>query len=216
MTRWSIRRYGMMGELIVDGIRGQFILWLSWISAFDASMILPQPIMSIGTGDPKRPVLYLYRGHLYKAPFGQSMFAIENAGAKQRANFNPRYTIWWDSVSAPARIAMEISHRIAIGLDVPAKLWNRFIQGGTKSIQNRTANADQIKSSRYIPQWVKIEVVLRDGGRCRECGCDDVTQLEFDHLTSFADGGVSDDPDNIGLRCLPCNRRKGRRSEVRA
>ena len=65
------------------------------------------------------------------------------------------------------------------------------------------------RDDRYIPQWVKIAVVLRDGGRCVYCFESDPRLLEFDHRKSWVKGGSSKDPDNICLGCRPCNRKKG-------
>jgi len=215
-TRWSVRKNGHFAYLTIKGVAVQIILWLSWVSMFERSLITANSMPLASSGDHKRPVVWLYRGHLYKTPYGMAIFQVEQAAGNQRTNYDPICTTWWDRVSAKARIAMEITHRISIGLAIPANLWLRYISGGSKSIRSTADKAGCIKASRYIPQWVKIEVVLRDQGRCRDCGCTDATLLEFDHLTSFIEGGPSDDPDNIGLRCLPCNRRKGRKSEVRA
>ena len=72
-------------------------------------------------------------------------------------------------------------------------------------------NESLLKSQddRYIPQWVKIVVVQRDGGRCVYCFENDPQLLEFDHRKSWVKGGSSKDPDNICLGCRPCNRKKG-------
>jgi len=63
------------------------------------------------------------------------------------------------------------------------------------------------QQSRTIPQPVKIEVALRDGGRCRQCGTTE--NLHYDHIYPYALGGSSLDPGNIQLLCGKHNQRKG-------
>ena len=65
-----------------------------------------------------------------------------------------------------------------------------------------------VRDNRYIPQWVKIHVVLRDKGRCVYCGESNIKILEFDHRKAWSKGGSSKDPLNICLGCKPCNRKK--------
>jgi hypothetical protein len=61
-------------------------------------------------------------------------------------------------------------------------------------------------NTRAIPQDVKIEVAVRDGGRCRQCGSN--RELHFDHVIPWSKGGPNT-VDNIQLLCDTCNRRKG-------
>lgn len=72
-----------------------------------------------------------------------------------------------------------------------------------------TEPSTQVQDNRYIPQWVKIIVVQRDGGRCVYCFESDPALLEFDHRKSWVKGGSSKDPNNICLGCRTCNRKKG-------
>ena len=62
------------------------------------------------------------------------------------------------------------------------------------------------RNTRAIPQDVKIEVAVRDGGRCRQCGSN--KELHFDHVIPWSKGGPNT-VGNIQLLCGTCNRRKG-------
>ena len=56
-----------------------------------------------------------------------------------------------------------------------------------------------------IPDDVKQYVMMRDGGRCVNCGA--TTELQFDHIIPIAMGG-SNEQENLQILCGPCNRRK--------
>ena len=60
----------------------------------------------------------------------------------------------------------------------------------------------------YIPRDVVGFVYMRDGGRCRECGC--TKNLQLDHIVPFSKGGSSE-PENLQLLCKECNLKKGNR-----
>lgn len=62
------------------------------------------------------------------------------------------------------------------------------------------------RTSRVIPQDVKIAVSARDDGRCRQCGS--TQDLHFDHVIPWSKGGANT-VNNIQLLCGPCNLRKG-------
>jgi 5-methylcytosine-specific restriction endonuclease McrA len=61
-----------------------------------------------------------------------------------------------------------------------------------------------------IPQWVRDQVLVRDGRRCTYVGpdgrCPAVTELELDHICPHAQGG-SDDMDNLRTLCRAHNQR---------
>ena len=65
------------------------------------------------------------------------------------------------------------------------------------------------KHSRYIPQDVKIQVVIRDNGMCQSPGCFATNNLHFDHIYPYSKGGRSDDMNNIQLLCSNHNWKKG-------
>jgi hypothetical protein len=59
--------------------------------------------------------------------------------------------------------------------------------------------------SRYVPDQIRREVWIRDGGKCRNCG--GTENLEYDHINPVSRGGQSSEG-NIQLLCRPCNRKK--------
>ena len=63
--------------------------------------------------------------------------------------------------------------------------------------------------SRSVPQWVKIAVATRDGGKYRRCGS--AYDLQYDHIIPYSHGGSSTDVNNIQLLCGRCNRLKSNR-----
>ncbi|HEV2756621.1 MAG TPA: HNH endonuclease signature motif containing protein [Actinomycetota bacterium] len=63
-----------------------------------------------------------------------------------------------------------------------------------------------VRKREGIPQDVRLEVWRRDGGRCAECGRDEL--LEYDHIIPIALGG-SNTAKNLQLLCADCNRAKG-------
>lgn len=62
------------------------------------------------------------------------------------------------------------------------------------------------RDDRVIPQEVKIEVAVRDGGMCQIKGppCTGKGEV-YDHKFPWSKGGSSKDPDNIQMACRACN-----------
>jgi 5-methylcytosine-specific restriction endonuclease McrA len=65
------------------------------------------------------------------------------------------------------------------------------------------------KSSRSIPQPVKMAVVTRDGGKCRRCRS--TQDLQYDYIVPNSRGSSSTDVNNIQLLCGKCRRLKSNR-----
>jgi len=69
--------------------------------------------------------------------------------------------------------------------------------------QRTTINLD---TDRVIPSVVKLEVWKRDKGRCVLCG--ERTNLHFDHIIPYSQGGSSKDARNIQILCARHNLEK--------
>ena len=71
--------------------------------------------------------------------------------------------------------------------------------------------------SRFIPDWIKREVAVRDGNQCRHINwlgmrCKEKRNLEYDHVISWSRGGEST-VENLRLLCQKHNRQKGARQQ---
>lgn len=211
---WNIERNGNTALLKIRGSVVAMLLWMSWQNDFSSSYLFPTGIMAAQSGDTQRPSIWLYKGHIWSSPMLTMALDIQKAGASRSTNYQSEFSVWWDQVSPEARVALEVMDRTAQGLSIPKDLMSRYLKGGRTSVKNRLELVNSVKHSRHIPQWVKIHVVIRDRGCCVKCGCNDSRLLEFDHLIPFSLGGPSDDPDNIRLLCIACNRSKGAGMEV--
>ena len=59
------------------------------------------------------------------------------------------------------------------------------------------------ETDRVIPSSIKLEVWKRDKGRCTICGSQ--TNLHFDHIIPYSQGGSSKDAKNIQILCARHN-----------
>ena len=82
------------------------------------------------------------------------------------------------------------------------------LQAENKTIKLLMKRTKPSKHSRYIPQDVKIQVVIRDNGMCQSPGCFATNNLHFDHIYPYSKGGRSDDVNNIQLLCSKHNWKK--------
>ena len=102
------------------------------------------------------------------------------------------------------RCLMEGMDRMILGLKQEHQATWARLTSTQRSKTTSTTKGFGVRDNRYIPQWVKINVVLREKGRCVYCGEDDVKLLEFDHREAWSKGRSSKDPLNICLGCRPC------------
>ena len=64
---------------------------------------------------------------------------------------------------------------------------------------------------RAIPRGLKIKILLRQEGRCADCGIPMIAECVFDHRPPLALRDVGDnpnDPNRLAAICHPCNKRK--------
>ncbi|MGE9696678.1 HNH endonuclease [Streptomyces sp. CH6] len=84
------------------------------------------------------------------------------------------------------------------------------------------------KASRYgisSGRWRTLKRLAgRDGDYCYRCGGeqpsaeddpDGEQRLQLDHITPVAEGGAVDDPENLGLICVPCHEAKSKAEAAR-
>lgn len=85
-----------------------------------------------------------------------------------------------------------------------AQMWRKHGQKYAKKAASQMPNG-----------WarVRLEVLQRDGFKCRYCNKVDRDRMEVDHVIPRASGGSSL-PENLVAACRSCNRKKGVRSRV--
>ena len=60
-----------------------------------------------------------------------------------------------------------------------------------------------VKLNRKRWEWVRRQVLDRDGWRCAQCG--KAGRLEVDHLVPLEKGGQPYAMENLGAKCRPCH-----------
>jgi hypothetical protein len=83
------------------------------------------------------------------------------------------------------------------------KVFKFKLQGNTHQADTISSEEGKIEHDRLIPTQVKIEVWMRDKGRCVLCGSRE--NLHFDHIVPFSKGGTSLLAKNIQLLCAKHN-----------
>ncbi len=83
-----------------------------------------------------------------------------------------------------------------------------FIDDGSLEKSSR----EEETANRRIPDDQRASILVRDGGRCRNCGTS--RNLEIDHIIPLSKGGSSADL-NLQTLCRRCNRRKWKKMIAR-
>jgi hypothetical protein len=129
--------------------------------------------------------------------------SIVAAGLSIRVGWHPVALIIFFLFLIPSGIAFPV-------LVVALSIKQAQVQRSGRAAFSQSPAAPVARSpSRTIPQWVKIAVATRDGGKCRRCGS--AYDLQYDHIIPYSREGRSDDVNNIQLLCGRCNRRKSNR-----
>jgi 5-methylcytosine-specific restriction endonuclease McrA len=76
--------------------------------------------------------------------------------------------------------------------------------------RRRELNANELDPSRHVPDEIRDQVLVRDGGQCAFVGadgtrCQSKKGLQIDHIVPYAAGGTHD-PSNLRLLCGAHNR----------
>lgn len=184
---------------------------MMWTMLLRNSMLEPQCIGSVRMANGVFP-LWIHKGHLWAATIDAKPEDIKKRAAKIKPRYNAKDQWWWSFTDPFLRGMMENMDRQMFGLKHKHELmWKSLPSKHKRRTRSKTGQIG-VRDNRYIPQWVKIHVVLRDKGRCVYCGEDDPKELEFDHRLAWAKGGSSKEPLNICLGCKGCNRSKGDRN----
>lgn len=96
------------------------------------------------------------------------------------------------------------------------KALDAFVQymSNNESVTTPTTNADTIikhKTNREPSARLKVQVLMRDGNKCRLCGveCNDgLHNIHFDHIIPWSKGGETV-LENLQVLCSDCNLAKG-------
>lgn len=204
---WSLNTSDDVSSLTVHGWQVWWGLQFSWQCWLAQSMRLPKLIGMTMMNNGLFPV-WLYRGHLWVTCRKATTDDVRTKGTNTKPRYNAKEQWWWEFSDPTIHGLLEYMDRSILGLKQQHDLTWRTLEPIKKRTTKGAASGIEVRDNRYIPQWVKIHVVLRDKGRCVYCGHGDIKVLEFDHRKAWSKGGSSKDPLNICLGCKTCNRKK--------
>ena len=210
LKHWTLSSSSGIAILTVYGWQVWWGVLFSWQWWLAQSMRLPQKVGMATMSNGLFPV-WLYRGHLWVTCRVATAADIRSKGAKTKPRYSAKEQWWWEFSDPSIHGLMENMDRAMLGLKQQHDLTWRSLEPTKKRTTKKKATGIGVRDNRYIPQWVKIHVVLRDKGRCVYCGESNIKILEFDHRKAWSKGGSSKDPLNICLGCKPCNRKKSDR-----
>tara|TARA_B100000683_G_scaffold121230_1_gene119173 strand:- start:1786 stop:2466 length:681 start_codon:yes stop_codon:yes gene_type:complete len=204
---WSVQDKDGFASILLHGWQIWWGVLFSWHLSLMHSMTYPQRIGQTMMSNGLYPV-WVYKGHLWLANSSANVDDIIKKGERTKPRYNAQEQWWWEFTDPSIKGLFESMDRYMLGLKQNHDaVWSTFSKPKKKKTRDR-ADSIGVRDNRYIPQWVKIHVVLRDRGRCVYCGESNLKILEFDHRKAWSKGGSSKDPLNICLGCKPCNRKK--------
>ena len=206
-SQWNWQEEDGFGTLYVNNVVALMTSALLWQFNIRNSMVSPLRLGQTMVGWKFFP-LWLYKGHLFIGSSGICEADIIKAGSRVKPYYKAKEQWWWQFSDPFLHGYMEQMDRVMLGLKQQHEANWAGLSKSARDEKKQFTRGIKVRDNRYIPQWVKIQVVLRDKGKCVYCGESNVKLLEFDHRRAWSKGGTSKDPLNICLGCKTCNRKK--------